>query len=160
MSCDQVPPAGPVMSETAWGGVAECAFPSICISHVYATTSPIIPQHKMPLQSALSLSPLIAHLQHLSSNVQSGFESESDTLCEACCVLISTPHLDCRNVVNLIFVLWRQAVNHPLVENKCLAAGIYTETHSSSFSLGQQGFFLLRLGAKWTFRFWDGKTGC
>lgn len=58
--------------------------------HDYPATSPIIPQCKMPLQSAQSLSPLISHLQDLSWNVQSGFYFESDTLHEACCVISST----------------------------------------------------------------------
>lgn len=70
-------------------------------------------------------------------NVQSEFYFESDTLCDAWCVLISAPHFVCRNVVNIISFLWRQAVYHPLVEKECLEAGIYTEMDSSSFSFGQ-----------------------
>lgn len=52
---------------------------------------------------------------------------------EACCVLISTPHLDCRNVVNLISILQREAVYHPLVRKECLEAGICTEKQLFEF---------------------------
>lgn len=91
--------------------------------HDYPATSPIIPQRKMPLQSALPLSPLISHNLDLNWNVQFGFYFDSHTLRDACCAISNTTF---RLTASLQFHFY------PLRPGSTSSCGWKKKTHSTS----------------------------